>query len=359
MKKRSALIFMILLTAFLYGCEKITPAATTSYASNTNAGSRTSAAMEPLNLNDYFPVRQNVRYTYKGVGNEYASYVVTVDYASDTRVQQRTDNGGTVAVKVLERKDGKLTRILSSGETYYRENMLVKKGTAEEVLLMEPLKVGTSWTLSDGGVRTITGISASVETPLGNYKAIEVTTEGQSGKAIEYYVKDIGFVKSVFISGGNQITSSLVKIEENVPYTQKVSFYYPNINDQKIYYKDQDVSFHTNDSTSDVLASYYKETVNKNYGKVISENVKINSLYLDDDKIVHIDFGQAFLTEMNAGSGYESMILQCIANTFGKYYNTDKVILTVNGKLYESGHIAFKKGEYIKTNFQNTVKITQ
>lgn len=64
--------------------------------------------------------------------------------------------------------------------------------------------------------------------------------------------------------------------------------------------------------------------------------------------MVYIDLNKAFVTEMNAGSRYESMILQSIANTFGHYYNSDKVVLTIENKLYESGHVAMKKGEYLK-----------
>ncbi|MPM73475.1 Acetate kinase [bioreactor metagenome] len=63
--------------------------------------------------------------------------------------------------------------------------------------------------------------------------------------------------------------------------------------------------------------------------------------------MVYIDLNRAFMTEMNAGSEYEGMILQSIANTFGGYFQSDKVILTIDNALYESGHFAFMKGEYL------------
>jgi hypothetical protein len=59
---------------------------------------------------------------------------------------------------------------------------------------------------------------------------------------------------------------------------------------------------------------------------------------------------------MNAGSGYEAMILQCITNTLGNYYNTDQVYITIEGKPYESGHIVMKKGETFKVNYDNVIK---
>jgi hypothetical protein len=102
---------------------------------------------------------------------------------------------------------------------------------------------GTTWKLQDSRIRTITGTSVDITTPAGKYKAIEVVTEGSNDKTIDYYAKNVGLVKSVFISGETEITSSLSKIEENVSLIQKISFFYPNVNDDKIYYKDKDISF--------------------------------------------------------------------------------------------------------------------
>ena len=50
---------------------------------------------------------------------------------------------------------------------------------------------------------------------------------------------------------------------------------------------------------------------------------------------------------MNAGAALEGLILQSLANTFGWYFQTDKVQLTVNGGPYESGHYLFSSGEYL------------
>lgn len=356
MKRIIAVVSTVLLLIFSFGCTKQID----NLNSNNNSNNVKNVSEEPtpqtLSIKDYFPIKENTKYVYQGIGNEYASYDVYIDYTSENKVQQRVNNGGTVSVKVIEIKDGKITRLLSKGEAYYRENLLEVKGD-EEILLMEPLVKGTSWKLKNSSVRTITDISKDVTTPSGNYKAIEVTTENGSDKTIDYYAKDVGLVKSVFTSGGSEITSSLSKIEENVPLIQKISFFYPNVTDDKIYYKDKDISFKTNDITRQVIAANYKESVDKKLGVVFSQNTKINSLYLNKDGMVYIDLNKAFITDMNAGSGYESMILQSIANTFGKYYNSEKVILTVDNNLYESGHIIMEKGQYIKVNYKDAIEI--
>ena len=80
-------------------------------------------------IKDYFPPLKDTTYIYEGVGMEYASFTVFMDYfdEEDNRYQTRTDNGGTVTVKVLEINDGKLSVIKSIGEAYYRDNILDTK----------------------------------------------------------------------------------------------------------------------------------------------------------------------------------------------------------------------------------------
>ena len=72
---------------------------------------------------------------------------------------------------------------------------------------------------------------------------------------------------------------------------------------------------------------------------------------------VYIDLNQAFLTEMNAGSGYESMLLQGIVNTVGQYYYAGKVYITIDNKPYESGHISMKKGEFFTVDVNDVIEI--
>lgn len=353
MKKIVAIISTIFLISFLVGCNK---SVNNVSSGNNNNKVNEEAAPEALSIKDYFPIKENTKYVYEGIGNEYSSYSVYTDYTSENKVQQRVNNGGTEVAKVMELKDGKITRLLSRGEAYYRENLLNVKDD-EEILLMEPLVKDTSWNLKDSKVRTITDTSKEVTTPSGNYKTIEVVTEGDNYKTMDYYAKDVGLVKTVFVSGEAEVISALSKIEENVPLVQKISFFYPNVAEDKIYYKDIDISFNTNDVTRQVIAEAYKESINNNLGKVFSQNTQINSLYLNKDGRVYIDLNKAFLTEMNAGSGYETMILQCIANTFGKYYNSEKVILTVDNNPYASGHIIMEKGQYFKVNYKNTIEV--
>ena len=138
MKIKLIIICLILSLSLLFGCGNSNNGSNNGNNNNNDNNVSTAA----LKIQDYFPIQENVRYVYEGVGNEYASYDVTVEFTSDNKVQQRIDNGGTVTARVIEIKDGKLTRLLSRGEQYNSENLL-DQVDEEEVLLMEPLEKGT------------------------------------------------------------------------------------------------------------------------------------------------------------------------------------------------------------------------
>lgn len=173
---------------------------------------------------DFYPLKADTEYVYEGSGNEYASFTVYVDYLDQAtgRLQTRTNNGGTETVRVLEFKDGKLSVIRIENEAYYRDNLLDTETEGEtEILLMEPLIPGTEWTLPDGRKRTITAVDVPIDTPTGKYRALEVTTEGEDSITKDYYAKDTGLVKSIFNSNDLEVSSTLSKINKNVPLTRE------------------------------------------------------------------------------------------------------------------------------------------
>ena len=333
-KKSVSICFALLLGVLLVSCQNQSP-----------------------RVQDYYPITEDEKYSYVGAGNEYASYTVVTDYAAENKVQRRIDNGGTVRVEVVEVSDGKVSRVFGQPETYYRENFLEKESNLQEVLLMEPIVEGTSWELADGSVRTITGVSVPVETPSGDYSAVAVETEGETGKTIDYYAKDVGLVKSVAIGDGYEVSAELSERLDNTPFVQPVRFYYPNGSEARIYYKDKEVSFRTNDEPAAVLAASYQEDFAGKPGDVFSPGTKINSCYLNQDDVVCLDLSREFLTGMNAGAAYEALILQCMANTFGSYYQQNKMALTIDGAPYASGHFELKPGEYLTVNLEKAEEI--
>ncbi|NMA69900.1 MAG: GerMN domain-containing protein [Desulfitobacterium sp.] len=345
--KKLSIILSLIFVLTLVGCTGKEPTPQDEPTPNQQQGEQTT---QGASLEDYLDYQANTKYYYEGHGNEYASFTKYVDYKSDGKVQLRTNNGGTETVRVLGIENGQLIQMLGQGETYYRENLTnsPKLDYNGEVILKEPLQEGTTWTLPDNRTRTITGVDVEVTTPAGTYKAIEITTEGEYSKIRDYYAPKVGLVKSLFVGEDDyEVSSVLSKLEKETPLTQSVTIYYPNIDDDKLRTTNVEFSFKTNDITKDILAKELKKEAGDR-GRLIGENVKIQSLYLNQDGRVYVDFSKELVTEMNAGSGYEAMLLQSIVNTLGDYYGVSEVYLTIDNQPYSSGHIEMKKGEFFK-----------
>lgn len=310
-------------------------------------------------VEDYFPLVKDVHMKYRGEGNEYAEYETYVDYVKDGIIQIREMTPGTVMAKVYKVSGGELKEVFSQGETYYRHDYTLSVNR-DEVLIKEPIKEGTSWTLADGSARSITGVGKDVKTPAGEFKALEITTDMKDSLIKDYYVKNIGIVKTEYRDKKDIFTvlSELEKLEKGVTIKESIRFYYPDFLKDRLAYVDKDVKLSTND---DLLPIFEKEFKSIPEGseltKVLTPNVKIKGCSIDEEEgILTVDFSSNLISEMNAGSGLEMMIVKSIANTLGGYYQKDKVVITLDGKEYESGHILLKSGEYFKVDTKGAVE---
>ncbi|WP_346915867.1 GerMN domain-containing protein [Clostridium sp.] len=329
--------------------EKNTSSKETSKENNTTKpGESNNNSKSSYSIDDYFNFNENVKYNYDGINSEYAEYVTYIDYINGNKVQLRSNNGGTETVTVLQNSNGEFKKKFQRNECYYRENFTNKVANIDEMLLKEPLVVGTAWKLSDGSKRYISKVDVKISIGSGECSAIEVTTENTNGQIdLQYYAVNKGLIKSIYDANNMKVTSTLKSLEENVRLTQSIRCYYPDEN-YNIHYEDRNFSFATNDITKISIQNLFKNFPGNNKGQLIGKNVTINSLYLNDDGMVYIDFSSNFVKEMNAGSGFESAILESITNTIGKYYGVDKVYITIDNKPYSSGHIVKAKGEYFK-----------
>ena len=331
------IVLGLLMLLFLCGCQKAVRNNNEIPTKPPDNSSSSSNIQDKIN--DYFPYNKDTIVYYKGIGNEYAQKDVSVDFIKGNRIQLRTNNGGTVTVKVLEKEAGELRLLYTRGECYYREDLTNTNNLKPEILLKEPLIKGTSWILPDGKKRYISEVNMKIQTPMGAYKAIEVTTENEKDKDIthDYYVKNVGMVKNEFITNGQTISSSLEKIEKNVPVKQTMRFYYPYFEKEIIAYVEKNISLKTNDTIAEVLETQMKEKLNDNLSYVLSKNVTIKKLSLDVAKNqVTVDFSKDLVTGMNAGAGFEGMLLDSIVDTLGNYYGADKVYITIEGEPYSS-----------------------
>lgn len=306
---------------------------------------------ELLTIGDYYPFEENQVMDYEGIGNEFAEKKTFIEFVENNRMQMKIINPGTTFVKVMEYKNGALTEVFSEGEFYHVENMLNSSTNSNNIILQEPLEVGTTWDTEEGLTNKITSIDRDIETPSGNYSALEVTTEFESGAIQkEYYAKGIGPVATIYVDGDFEV-KTLLKEAISGRYEMDIVTYYPNSKDQEIVTQSvkQKIQFATNDNIEEVLEKIMKEPPSERLTPLISEKTKINNIGLDRNSwTLKVDFTEELLTEMNAGSSLEMEILKSLVNTLGEFYDVDKVYITVEQKPYESGHYSISTEEFFK-----------
>ncbi|QGU96083.1 hypothetical protein GOM49_14165 [Clostridium bovifaecis] len=313
-------------------------------------------------IEDYYPFKENILMSYKDTVNDFGDENIYVDFINKNRIQIRSVDGGTTLGRVLENKNDQLSILISREEFYYKDNLIAiaENEGEKEVILKEPLEVGTSWDLPNGNKRTITNVTSNISTPSGNYKALEVTTEGKNYTTKDYYAPNVGLIKSTFVAGDTKITKSLSKIAENTSFTQSLKLYYPKAmkNDIRIVSTKIRTSLKTNEDIKDTFQKHFQNPLIDNLASLISKNTKINDLYLNtEENKVYVDFSEEFTDEMNAGSSKELSIIRSITNSLGNYYNVDKVYISVEGEPYTSGHISLDKNESFIVDYDDVIKI--
>lgn len=308
-------------------------------------------------IEELYPFNSNVHLIYSGKGNEFASQEIYVDFIKDNKIQLRISNGGTIVAKVLENRNGELIKLYSREEFYYRDNLLESTGNNEEILLKEPIVEGSSWKLADGRTRTITSLSSNIQTPAGNFNAVEVTTKDKDGTVKTYYAKNVGMVKQIFSNNNIEISTTLEKIEKDTPEKFTIKFYYPDVENNRVVLMKKTLNLYTNDEIKPLIEKQMKEIIGKDVGRALPEKTTLQSLFYDIDKNrVVADFSKDMVKDMNAGSSTENLILSSIVNTLGDYYNTRNVYITLDGKPYSSGHILMEKDEVFKVDYSNVVE---
>lgn len=309
---------------------------------------------EEYAISDFFPFNENVNMVYEGEGNEFAAYTTYIDFLKGDRIQIRTNNGGTETVKVLENKDGELRMLLEIPETYYRMDLTDTQGQEAEIVLKEPLETGTSWSLPDGSTREITDMEADVVTPLGNYKAMEVTTTSSENVVKDYYAKDVGLIKTVYEVEGDEITSTLKEIVEEGTWDFTLTAYNYQLTNTDIRSTNEDlpVSLKTNEDVRGILETEFRDE------GLMSAGTMLLSLARDEKTgMLTADFSKSFVTEMNAGTSKEIGVLSSVINTLGAHFQVQKVRITLEGESYSSGHIQLDADEYFEPKYGDEAEV--
>ncbi len=352
LKKQLILIVLLIIGITLVGCQ--------ATLASDNIKEKTVDQMDSdLLIPIYYPFLENTLLEYEGEGNEYAEQKTYFEFIENNRAQIKVMNPGTNLIRILEYKEGALTEVYLEGEFYHIENMLNTKATKHDILLKEPLEVGNSWITQDGYQREITSMDSKIDTPYGQLDALEVTTRFDEGKyQKDYYSKGIGFVARIYVDGDMKVKTLLSEID-NTTLDHEMRIFYPMNDGESIVFINDKTSFPTNGSIDKMLEDKLKNPPSDKLSRVLPEKVSIKKLYFDRSNwIVKVDLSDNFLEELNAGSTYEYNVIKSIVNTLGRFYDTEKVSISIDGRPYESGHIQLTEGETFKVT-EDTVEFKQ
>ncbi|MBC8062483.1 MAG: GerMN domain-containing protein [Clostridiaceae bacterium] len=347
MRKFLPVLFIIL---FFSGC-----AQSNNYASKDIKilDKKNSTVSTKLSISDIFPFKKNVqlKYTSSEGPNSYSS--IYIDFIKNDRMQFRLVSSDTSIGYVVENKDGELRFITSRNSFYYTDDLTSVQNVNPEIMLKEPLIKGTTWTLPNGSKRYISNDNIQIATASGKYIALEITTETDKGKTLNYYAPNVGLVKTISDSANKNITS-LESIVTDAIATETVKFYYPNSSMNSLMFIKRQLHFNTDDLAKTYFEKYFKESPSSTLSPVISQTTMINKLYLNNDENkVYVDFSKELIKESNLSNNEEANVLKCITNTLCEYFNVDKLSLTVEGNPYESGHIIMKATEPLYIDNKN------
>ncbi len=307
-----------------------------------------------IKVSDLIPFKENVKLIYEGYGNEFASQEVFFEYIDENMAQLKIINPGTNSIRILQKTSDQIKEVYYEGEFYHIEDMRSVKPIKDIIAIKEPVEVGNSWMVENSYKREITGVGVEIETPYDSFNAVEVTTTLDGGaKSINYYVEGIGLVATIYSANDGTQVKTLLSDITNGPMERDIVVFYPEDSQQfDTVFVNHKLLFNTNDSLESVFENIFKYPVKDGLIALISEDTVINSIRFERNTWrVEIDFSKELIPGWNVGSSLEAELLKSIVNTLGDFFDTDSVYITIDGKPYESGHIALKEGEEFIVNY--------
>lgn len=145
----------------------------------------------------------------------------------------------------------------------------------------------------------------------------------------------------------------------NETVTDDAKIYYYDVVTDKIVYINKTIEI-KDKAVATALVNELKKNPSEDISSALNSDISLNSAKVDSENdTIKLDFSSNFVESQNLGSGPESSTLTAICNTFGDYFDVTKVIITLDGKPYNSGHISMKDGDTFKVDLNNTFELTK
>lgn len=155
-------------------------------------------------------------------------------------------------------------------------------------------------------------------------------------------------------TGVSEVAESIQNTEENKETAAEKSMEASDINSEDMAAgKQQVLIFYGNDNADGII---YKEVAVKEISpetlieelakvNIVSLDTKVISVYKDEknEKLLHLDMSQEFGEYLSLmGTAGEYIVLGGVVDTFLDAYNCERVIITVEGKMLETGHASYE-----------------
>ncbi len=299
-------------------------------------------------IDEYFLMNDNTLYVYKSETGESQDYSIFNLYSNENTLQRIivANFNPIIVEEVLKYDNEKLLYINGTQRGTLFENLLEEEEKYEITVLAEPLQVGTVWQMSGDSTSVISDISAMIETELGSFSCIEITTNYSDGTFEKtYYAKGIGLVKTISTtSSGQEVVHNLVEVVENKPYELEFSVFYLDLQtENNLVTVPTTIEIDKNmNITKNIENSLKVKEDGEKYYSVLN-GASINFIEVNDkENYVHIDLSGYDLT--NVGISEEQIMIDGLVNNLSLFSKKGNIKLTVDGNNYVSSHLGEIEG---------------
>lgn len=330
------------------------------------------ATLEPVSYGkgDFFPTEDFLlTYVTKDGGQEESFVEYRRDRSDGEYVQRRSiftrEGSAAPYVDVYSmKKDGIYLSYERKNVGYcYDFTGRAQNNSSQELILPDKIEEGAHWDV-EGGQSTITSIDKLVKLPVGELRTVEVTTQYEDGlsRRILFY-SGVGIVACYEMDAQGNITESteLLDYEGGRNNKQRMYLYFADRAEPAVIkYVWLDISYTTNQSMENV----FRDALQRRLGDTLvslGKDVSIRKISLDQGS-VRVDFSSEMsqmVRDAELWPELEVSLLRALANTFGSYYQVEKVYLDIDGVPYSSRSVQLLDDEYIETNYDRVQRYEQ
>lgn len=204
---RRILIFFVLSLFLFSGCASPTP------TPNPNPTPVPPADDKPkVSIVQYLPLKEGNKWSYEGIGNEFASYTQEVTHEKDNQFQVVVYSGTVTANKYVVTEDS-IFHTYKEHEYNDDKSILDNPDNLDATLLKLPLEVGADW-ISEDNFYEIFSTNSTVQVPAGTFTdclVVKITYKDSGNSSFQYYKKGVGMVKSEYMLDKDESIQSLLK----------------------------------------------------------------------------------------------------------------------------------------------------